>query len=118
MSDQNIGQAELLARLDERTKAMQGALASTNTALLNEIAALRADINAQRNEISAQNARFDSKLNEEKTIIIARIGALETDISQKYVSKETFSPVQKIVYSTVGLILVSVVGALLSMVVK
>lgn len=39
-------------------------------------------------------------------------------LNDRYVSKEEFEPIKKVVYGLVGLILVAVVGAIISLVVK
>jgi hypothetical protein len=43
---------------------------------------------------------------------------MRSDLNGKYVTKEQFDPVQKIVFGIVSLLLISVVGAILSLVLK
>ena len=45
------------------------------------------------------------------------ISEIKTKLDQKYVTKEEFDPVKKIVYGLVSLILIAVVGALIALVV-
>ena len=47
-----------------------------------------------------------------------RFDALEEKLDKRYVSKDTFAPVQKIVYGGVGLLLTVVGAAVLALVVK
>jgi len=66
------------------------------------------------------NSRDDIKLaviQNDLTYIKEKINAVDTKVSNSYVSKEEFEPVRKIVYGLVGLILVAVVGALVALVV-
>lgn len=49
---------------------------------------------------------------------IAEIKGLFKEFSHSYVRRETFQPVEKVVYGVVGIILVGVVGALLALVIK
>jgi hypothetical protein len=83
-------QQEMLARLDERTKSMQ------------------TDIIASRNDqkVALDNLRLDLK--QALDSINLRVADLERDnvtkfreLDTKYVSKEEFGPVQKLVYSFV-----------------
>lgn len=46
-----------------------------------------------------------------------KMNAIDTKVSNNYVSKEEFEPIKKIVYGVVSLILVAVVGALVALVV-
>ena len=46
-----------------------------------------------------------------------RLENIESMLSDKYVTKEAFTPIKSLVYGATGLILVSVVGALLTLVV-
>lgn len=51
------------------------------------------------------------------TYIKEKLSAVDTKISNHYVSKEEFEPIKKIVYGVVSLILIAVVGALVALVV-
>lgn len=51
------------------------------------------------------------------TYIKEKMNAIDTKVSNNYVSKEEFEPIKKIVYGVVSLILVAVVGALVALVV-
>lgn len=51
------------------------------------------------------------------TYIKEKLNAVDTKVSNNYVSKEEFEPIRKIVYGVVSLILVAVVGALVALVV-
>lgn len=51
------------------------------------------------------------------TYIKEKLNAVDTKVSQNYVSKDEFEPVRKIVYGLVTLILIAVVGALVALVV-
>lgn len=66
------------------------------------------------------NTRDDIKLaviQNDLTYIKEKLNAVDTKVSQNYVSKEEFEPVRKIVYGLVGLILIAVVGALVALVI-
>lgn len=52
------------------------------------------------------------------TYIKEKMNAIDTKVSQGYVSKEEFEPVKKIVYGLVSLVLIAVVGALVALVVN
>lgn len=51
------------------------------------------------------------------TYIKEKMNAIDTKVSNNYVTKEEFEPIKKIVYGVVSLILVAVVGALVALVV-
>ena len=51
------------------------------------------------------------------TYIKEKMNAIDTKVSNNYVSKEEFEPIKKIVYGVVSLILVAVVGALVALVI-
>lgn len=51
------------------------------------------------------------------TYIKEKMNAIDTKVSQGYVSKEEFEPVKKIVYGLVSLVLIAVVGALVALVI-
>lgn len=46
------------------------------------------------------------------------IQSVKKDINDGYVRKESFEPIQKIVYGMVGATLLTVIGALLAMVIR
>lgn len=50
--------------------------------------------------------------------VVKSVDMLGEKIDHNYVTKETFAPVQKIVYGVVGLILVSVIGAVIALVLR
>lgn len=84
---------ELLARLDERTKSIQ-------TDILN----IRVDL-------KEKTTKLEALIDEGKESYESLIENLESN----YVRKETFSPVQRLVYGVVGLILSGVIVALLGL---
>lgn len=45
-----------------------------------------------------------------------KLDSIDEKVGSRYVSKEEFEPIKKIVYGLVGLILIAVVGALVSLV--
>lgn len=51
------------------------------------------------------------------TYIKEKMNAIDTKVSNNYVTKEEFEPIKKIVYGVVSLILVAVIGALVALVV-
>ena len=51
------------------------------------------------------------------TYIKEKMNAIDTKVSNNYVSKEEFEPIKKIVYGVVSLILIAVVGALIALVI-
>jgi len=51
------------------------------------------------------------------TYIKEKMNAIDTKVSNNYVTKEEFEPIKKIVYGVVSLILVAVVGALVALVI-
>jgi hypothetical protein len=66
------------------------------------------------------NPRDDIKLaviQTDLTYIKEKLNAVDTKVSQNYVSKDEFEPVRKIVYGLVTLILIAVVGALVALVI-
>lgn len=67
-----------------------------------------------------ENTRDDVKLaviQNDLTYIKEKLNAVDTKVSQNYVSKDEFEPVRKIVYGLVALILIAVVGALVALVI-
>lgn len=84
---------ELLARLDERTKAIQS-----------DILTIRLDLKEKTLKLEEM---IDSSKDEYESVI--------DSLEKNYVRKETFSPVQRLVYGVVGLILSGVVVALLGL---
>lgn len=101
----------LLARLDERTQAIQSSL----TTLSSEI---KTNNEALAKKIETTEAKLSVRINDLEKRLSDRITNVEGDVDANFVSKETFTPVQKIVYGGVGLILVSVFGGLIALVVK
>lgn len=68
-----------------------------------------------------ENQRDDIKLaviQNDLTYIKEKMNAIDTKVSQGYVTKEEFEPVRKIVYGLVSLVLIAVVGALVALVVS
>lgn len=47
-----------------------------------------------------------------------KLDLIEEQVTSRYISKEEFEPIKRIVYGMVGLILVGVVGALLTLVIN
>lgn len=91
-SNDDLKTAQLLARVDERTRAIQ-----------NDIEHLRDDIKIQNNLIRKQVEEIE-----------IRINVMEKYIEEKYVKKDEFRWVQRIVYGMVGLILFVVFSAIIS----
>jgi ribosome recycling factor len=93
------------ARIDERTKAIQEELRNFRLDVKNSIANLLERIK----EVEVRdNIRQDAqtKLHDD----------LSEHLDKNYVKKETFSPIQHLVYGFVGLIITSVLAALISLV--
>jgi hypothetical protein len=70
--------------------------------------------------MATDNNRDDIKLaviQNDLTYIKEKLNAVDTKVSNHYVSKEEFEPIKKIVYGVVSLILIAVVGALVALVV-
>lgn len=99
MMEKSPDMRALLARLDERTVAIQ-----------NDVTSFRQDL---RSFNEANATRF--KELEDKTE--SRLEDLETHVENVYVTKEQFGPVQKLVYGFVGVVILSVLGAILSTVI-
>ena len=85
---------DMISRLDERMKFVQESLIRIGN-----------DINAERN---ATDVKIDNS-NE-------KIDHLKKWTEDNFVKKETFSPIQKIVYGVVTLIMTGVFGAILGLV--
>lgn len=105
-TDEKYTESPILGRLDERTIAIQESLKS-----------FRAELTSLRDEIQKTNENISSKFISLQSDIDIKIEALRIEIADKYISKERFTPVEKIVYSVVGLILTAVVVGLLSLVI-
>lgn len=70
------------------------------------------------NENNNDNDRVQlAVISNDLTYIKEKMNAIDTKVSNNYVSKEEFEPIKKIVYGVVSLILVAVVGALVALVV-
>lgn len=50
--------------------------------------------------------------------VITKIDSLIEKVDNKYVTKESFEPVKKIVYGIVALVLTAIIGALISLVLR
>jgi hypothetical protein len=85
------GNDVVLARIDERTKNTDKAIAD-----------IKGDVRSIREELSSTYVT--------KTEF--------APVKEDYVSKKDFEPVRKIVYGVIGIILVAVIGALVALVVK
>lgn len=105
MDGQQDNQSNLLARLDERTKAIQDSL---NT--------IRDDFKTQSEitlkKIDDIEIKLENKIQSVKVEMADRIEVHE----KTFVTQEQFKPVQKIVYGIVGLILFSFGTALVTLV--
>lgn len=86
---------DLLARLDERTKAIQSEISHLRTEVKEKVERIESSITTMKREVD---------------------DVLET-VEKDYVRKETFVPIQKIVYGVVGLILTAVFAAIIGMVI-
>ncbi|WP_336747748.1 hypothetical protein [Aureimonas altamirensis] len=86
---------ETLIRIDERTKSMQTVIEQQK----DDLGKLQEDT----------NKRFDA--------VAKRHDDLVRNIAENYVTKEKFSPVERVVYGLITLVLISVFGALIAMVV-
>ncbi|QIG66041.1 hypothetical protein phiOC_p399 [Ochrobactrum phage vB_OspM_OC] len=109
-NDNNNNQL-LLARLDERTQAIQTTLGG----LANEI---KTNNEALAKKLETTEAKLSVRINELEKRLNDRIEANEAEVEKNYVSKESFIPIQKIVYGGVGLILVTVFGSLIALAMK
>lgn len=89
--------AELLARLDERTKAIQ-----------NDMQELKKDLKTIDDIYTNRLTEFEKKIEE-------KVEKHFEKSAVKYVTKDSFDPVKKIVYGLVGLILTAVAGAIISL---
>lgn len=65
--------------------------------------------------LMAQDVRY---MREAMVEIKKDVADLKNELEGKYVTRESFEPVQKLVYGLVGVILVAVIGALVAMVVR
>lgn len=97
MSIENISESakEMLARVDERTHT-----------ILNDFKEMRIDL---KNHITV----FDKSLEDH----VNKLENFKKEIENSYVKKETFSPIQKLVYSFVGLVLVAFASVLISQII-
>jgi len=71
--------------------------------------------------ISQDNQKELNKISGHVAVLNQEMGDVKEEIKDfkvRYVKKEEFSPIQKIVYSIVGAILLAVLGALISLVIK
>jgi hypothetical protein len=106
--DDNLGQAAaLLARLDERTVAIQ-----------NDVASFRQDLRIM-NEAHAERTReVEEKAKTDKQEILLQMETTISDIKKQldgnYVTKDQFTPIQKLVYGFVSVIVMGVLGAIIT----
>lgn len=109
MTGNNIGQSErdLLSRLDERTAGIDRNLQS-----------LKEENSAQstlvRDEIKALNNLINVRISELEKDIDKRFKDFRSEVSEEFVTKESFSPVKTLIYGMVGVILLGFVGTLVS----
>ena len=82
----------------------------SNEKILEKIWVISRDNQKELNKISGHVAVLNQEMGDVKEEI--------KDFKVRYVKKEEFSPIQKIVYSIVGAILLAVLGALISLVIK
>jgi len=85
----------LLSRLDERTKSIQTEIINVKT------------------DIKEKTDKLEEMIKANKDDLVDWVDTLD----KNYVRKETFTPVQKIVYGLVGLVLSGVALAVISLVV-
>jgi chemotaxis regulatin CheY-phosphate phosphatase CheZ len=97
-SQRETNNADLLGRLDERTKAIQASIDKLNF-----------DIRLQIDNLSKKIDDSEDRTNR-------KIDEIKKDIEENYVKVEQFSPIQKIVYGVVALILITVAGSILALV--
>lgn len=94
------------ARIDERTKAIQEDLHNFRQDVKNSIVNLLERIK----EVEIRdNIKFESQDRDHANLV--------KHLEENYVKKESFSPIQHLVYGFVALIITSVLGALISLVV-
>lgn len=92
--------SELLARVDERTIAIQLSIEKLNH-----------DVRMTNDNLSKRIDDVESRLN-------TKINEVESKIESAYVKTNDFAPVQKLVYGIVTLILIAVVMAIVTSVLK
>ncbi|MBY0540277.1 MAG: hypothetical protein K2P52_02540 [Campylobacterales bacterium] len=97
---------EILARLDERSKAINDSMKS-----------LQENIISFKHDLKTQNDTLVKKIEKSEDDFNARLEKLESKIELNYVKQEKFNPIERIVYGIIGLILVAVCTGLLSYVI-
>ena len=93
-------ESDLLARLDERTKAIQ-----------NTVQDVKHDVIKSNEQLASTLKSFEERMNE-------RMDNIEQDMRNNYVRKDEFSLVQKLVYGFVAVVVLAVIGALINTVLR
>lgn len=58
------------------------------------------------------------RIDERLASLQERFSGFETRLADNYVTKDEFTPVKQVVYSTVGFVLLSVAGAIVALIIK
>jgi predicted Holliday junction resolvase-like endonuclease len=91
---------DILARVDERTQNLRADLVT----IRNEIIENKREAKETARDLEDKMVRHIKDLRDDHD-------KLTTDVSDNYVRKESFSPVQKLVFGLVGIILATLIGS-------
>ena len=112
MEDLNDQDARLLlVRLHERLTALMGAFDK-------EFDSLRTQIKSNREETKRDFAELKADMKTQDSQVQSQIDKLYEELEKNYTKRESFNPIQKLVYGLVCLILTGFVGAILGLVLK
>jgi hypothetical protein len=107
MSDEIIkDQSAVMARLDERTQAIQQSIQALRTEITDQSRLLT-------DRIKSTEDNFEKKIKENEK----QVEDLEDFLLGNFVKKEEFDPIKKFVWGLIGLVLLTVAGSLLTLVV-
>lgn len=117
MDNSNEKTFELLARLDERTMSIQHDLNNIRTDISGIKVELKEKTVQLEEAIRKNRDTLDESLDDNRAEIQKIYDAFKLTIDKDFVRKESFLPVQKIVYGLVGLVMSAIVVALLGIVI-
>ncbi len=96
---------DTLIRLDERTVSIQSSLVELKGFIQKANENFTTELKVVRSEMENKLGRYDETIDN-----------LRKEFSENFVRKDSFTPVQRIVYGIVAICATSVVGAVLSLV--
>lgn len=106
LGNESMSRIETLARVDERTKAMQA-----------DLAQFRQDVNKSLNDIGNTIKDTETRNKENFNRLEDNLNSFKEESNNKFVRKEEFDPVRKVVYSILYITGAVVLAGLLGLII-